>query len=555
MPSSSSPDVARRTFLVGSVAAGSLLASSQPAGAAPRAAVRRDPFTLGVASGDPSPDGLVLWTRLAPEPLAEDGFGGMPYAPVDVRWQVATDERFRHVVRTDTVTAYPQAAHSIHVELSRLEPGREYFYRFRVGSFVSPVGRTLTAPDPSSLVPSLRMSFVSCSQYEHGYFTAYRRLAEDAPDLVLHLGDYQYEYTAGDYIAPGGNPRDHEGPETETLANYRQRHAQYKADPDLQAAHAVAPWLVVFDDHEVDNNWADEVPEKPEVPQPNFLQRRAAAFQAYYENMPLRKRSIPRGIDLQLYRRVQWGRLATFHMLDTRQFRDDQGCGDGYRDCPAAVDPARSIMGTEQEEWLVDGFHRSRARWDVIGQQVFFAQRDNNPGPAKITSMDAWDGYVASRQRITQGWVDAGVRNPVVLTGDVHAHWASDLKLDYDDPTTRTVGSELVATSITSGGNGEDSIPAEHPFLQINPHLRFYNNLRGYVSTTITPEQLQADFRCLPYVREPGAPVFTRASFVVEDRVPGLNQVYDRPPAAAARSTSSAAKLIEDTVARETERP
>jgi len=225
------------------------------------------------------------------------------------------------------------------------------------------------------------MSFVSCSQYEHGYFTAYRRLAEDEPELILHLGDYQYEYAPDTYNIPGGNPRDHEGPETVTLANYRQRHAQYKSDPDLQAAHAVAPWAVVFDDHEIENNWADEVPEQPD---PNFLARRAAAFQAYYENMPLRRTSIPRGIDMQLYRRLHWGRLATFHMLDTRQFRDDQGCGDGYRDCPAATDPARSITGAAQEKWLLDGFHRSTARWDILGQQVFFGQRDNNAGhPAR----------------------------------------------------------------------------------------------------------------------------------------------------------------------------
>ena len=189
------------------------------------------------------------------------------------------------------------------------------------------------------------MSFVSCSQFEHGWFTAYRRLAEDQPDLVLHLGDYQYEYKAKDYVAPCGNVRDHRGPETVTLAGYRQRLAQYRTDPDLQAAHAVAPWLVVFDDHEVDNNWADEVPEHPEDV-PGFMDRRAAAFQAYYENMPLRRTSIPRGPDISIYRRLQWGRLANFHMLDTRQFRDDQACGDGYDDCPDAASPERSLPGT-----------------------------------------------------------------------------------------------------------------------------------------------------------------------------------------------------------------
>jgi alkaline phosphatase D len=395
------------------------------------------------------------------------------------------------------------------------------------------------------------MAFASCSQYEHGYFTAYRRLAEQEPDLVLHLGDYQYEYARDTYVIPAGNPRDHEGPETRTLANYRQRHAQYKSDTDLQAAHAAAPWLVVWDDHEIENNWADEVPEQPD---PAFLERRAAAFRAYYENMPLRRSSVPRGIDMQLYRRVRWGRLATFHMLDTRQYRDDQGCGDGYKDCPAAADPARSITGEAQERWLLNGFHRSGARWDVLGQQVFFAQRDRDAGPATVTSQDAWDGYTASRDRITRGWVDARVRNAVVLTGDVHAHWASDLKLDYADPTSRTVGTELVCSSITSTGDGADAAPSSNAFLGINPHLRFWNNQRGYVMTRMTPGSLSADFQVVPYVTRPGAPVYTRASFVVEDRVPGLQQTYDRPidPAVSTLRVEDPAAA---TVRRETERP
>ncbi|MFC0625397.1 alkaline phosphatase D family protein [Kribbella deserti] len=498
-----------------------------PAVAAPTPPGRRDPFTLGVASGDPWPDGFVLWTRLALEPLADDGLGGMPKRPYLVQWQVAADARFRHVVRSGLAVARPEHAHSVHVTVQGLKPGREYWYRFRTEGHVSRTARALTAPARGTIPKELAMSFVSCSQFEHGWFTAYRRLAEDRPDLVLHLGDYQYEYTKGTYVAPGGNVRDHDGPETTDLASYRQRHAQYKTDPDLQEAHAVAPWVVVWDDHELDNNWADEIPEKPED---GFLARRTAAFQAYYENMPLRRTSKPKDIDLQLYRRLHWGELATFHMLDTRQYRDDQGCGDGYKDCPAAVDPARSITGAEQEKWLLDGFRDSTARWDVLGQQVFFAQRDNNSGPLKVTSMDSWDGYVASRDRITRGWVDAGVRNPVVLTGDVHAHWASDLKLDYDDPTSRTVGSELVCSSITSGGNGSDSATGSHPWLKFNPHLRFQNNLRGYVNTKITRESLDADFRCVPQVKTPDAPVFTRASFAIADREPGLHQTADHPP-------------------------
>ncbi|MDQ3152842.1 MAG: alkaline phosphatase D family protein [Actinomycetota bacterium] len=483
------------------------------------AAPSADPFTLGVASGDPAPDGMVLWTRLAPTPLAEDGLGGMGSRPVEVEWELAVDERFTRVERRGTETAVPDAAHSVHVELAGLRPGREYFYRFRAGGHVSPTGRTRTAPNPGVLGGPLTMCFASCSQYEHGYFTAYRRLAEEEPDLVLHLGDYQYEYTADDYVAPGGNVRDHVGPETVTLANYRQRLAQYKTDEDLQAAHAVAPWLVVWDDHELDNNWADEIPEEP---QPDYLARRAAAFRAYYENMPLRRASLPRGIDLQLYRRVEWGRLATFHMLDTRQYRDDQPCGDEFgSDCAERTEPTRSITGDEQEAWLLDGLTGSTARWDVLGQQVFFSQVDFTPGAGRGFNPDAWDGYVANRDRVAAGLAQA--RNAVVLTGDVHAHWAAEVKERFDDPSSATVATELVASSITSGGDGSETQADTAGILADNPHIRFYNNRRGYVRTRFTGSELRTDFRVVPVVSRPGAPVQTRASFVVGDREPGLD--------------------------------
>ncbi|TYK45959.1 alkaline phosphatase D family protein [Actinomadura decatromicini] len=551
----------RRSFLVTGGLATAVAMAGVPGtaqAAAPRSrALAGDPFTLGVASGDPDPGGFVLWTRLALDPLADDGRGGMPSRTIPVAWEVASDERFRRVERRGTAAARPQSAHSVHVELNGLRPGSDYWYRFRTGKYVSPAGRTRTAPHPATFGPALAMAFVSCSQYEHGYFTAYRRLAEQHPDLILHLGDYQYEYKKGVYTIPGGNVRDHEGPETVTLADYRLRHAQYKTDRDLQAAHQAAPWLVVFDDHEVENNWADDVPEEgSDTPSPAaFRARRAAAFQAYYENMPLRRASIPNGPDIQVYRRVQWGRLATFHMLDTRQFRDDQACGDGYKDCPAALDPKRSITGDRQEKWLLDGFRRSTARWDVLGQQVFFAQRDNTAGPVKKTSMDSWDGYAASRDRITKGWLDAKVRNPVVLTGDVHAHWASDLKADYDDPGSKTVGSELVATSITSTGDGADSNPADHPYLKINPHLRFYNNQRGYVLTKIGKDEFKADFTTVPTVRTPGAKASVKATYVIEDRVPGVRQTYLRPYQSAKASARSERDLIRQTVENETERP
>lgn len=474
-------------------------------------------FTLGVASGDPAPDGMVLWTRLAPVPLAEDGTGGMPHKPVPVEWEVAEDPRFARVVRRGIAVAAPELGHSVHVEVTGLRPDREYFFRFRAQGSVSPTGRTRTTPAPSAMT-ELMMAFASCAQFEHGYFTVYRHLAEERPDVVLHLGDYQYEYKRGDYEVPGGNPRDHVGPETTTLAHYRQRYAQYKSDVDLQSAHAAAPWVVVWDDHEVENNWADEEPEKPSR---DFRARREAAFQAYYENMPLRRAQLPRGIDLRLHRRVHWGQLVTFHMLDTRQYRDDQVGNDEFNsDDPRRHDPKRSLTGDEQERWLLRGLRSSRARWDVLGQQVMFSEIDYTNGPDEGYNPDAWDGYVGSRKRVMQGWERAAVRNPVVLTGDVHSHWANDIRHEG-----RTVGTELVTTSITSGGDGSAELTDEQKgYLRDNPHVRFYRDQRGYVRTRFRADELRVDYRVVPYVQRPGAPVETAASFVVQDGQPGLHR-------------------------------
>jgi alkaline phosphatase D len=482
-----------------------------------RSPVAADPFTLGVASGDPAPDGVVIWTRLAPHPLADDGLGGMPSRTVDVEWEAAADERFTRVEQRGVATAAPDAAHSVHVELTGMRPGADYFYRFRTGGYLSPAGRTRTAPPPESMVASLTMCVASCSNYEQGWFTAYRRLAEEQPDLVVHLGDYQYEYAAG----ASGDVREHVGPEMVTLANYRQRFAQYKTDPDLQAAHAAAPWLAVFDDHELANNWADEVPEKP---QPGFLGRRAAALQAYYENMPLRRSAMPHGVDMQLYRRAQWGSLATFHMLDTRQYRTDQTCGDEIRsDCIERILSFGSLTGDAQEQWLLDGFQRSRARWDVLGQQVFFSQVELMQGPGRGFNPDAWDGYAANRDRIVAGVMHSPVRNAVVLTGDVHSHWAAEVRQRFDDPASPVMATELVTTSISSGGDGSDTRDGIAAVLAENPHIRYFSNHRGYVRTRVTPDELRADFQVVPFVSRPGAPVQTGATFVVPDRAPALH--------------------------------
>ncbi|HWN34125.1 MAG TPA: alkaline phosphatase D family protein [Pseudonocardia sp.] len=508
---------------------GSALVTGSPSGpeaarsAASGAASAGQVFTLGVASGDPTPDGMVLWTRLARDPAHEDGLGGMPTgsSALEVDWELAADPRFGQVLRRGTARTGPALGWSVHVEVAGLPAGREYWYRFRLGSGpgaqLSPAGRTRTTPAAAELTP-LTLCFVSCARYDQGLFTAYRRLAEDQPDLVLHLGDYSYEY-ATDI----NSVRQLAGGAELTLADYRRRYAQYHADPDLVAAHAVAPWIPVFDDHEVENNWADMVPGLPG--EQGFAARRAAAFQAYYENVPLRPSARPSGVNMRLYRRLGWGGLATFHMLDTRQLRGDQPCGDQYiSDCPERTEPSRSLMGAEQEAWLLDGFARSTARWDLVGQQVMFSQVDLTPGVDRGFNPDAWDGYVGCRDRVVDGWVAARVRNPVVLSGDVHNHWAANIKTRFDDPAAPVVGTELVTTSIAAGGDGSEQLPTTAAVLAENPHIRFFNNRRGYVRTRITPDTLTADFRVLPYVTRPRAPVETRASFVIEDRVPGLSR-------------------------------
>ena len=444
--------------------------------------------------------------------------------PMPVEWEIAEDETFGRIVQRGTAEATPELAHSVHVDARGLRPASWYWYRFRSGSEISPVGRTRTAPEAGANPERLRFAFASCSQYEHGYFTAYRRLAEEDLDLAVHLGDYIYEYAAQEYVAPEGNVRDHVGPEMVTLANYRQRHAQYKTDPDLQAAHAAVPWIVTWDDHETENNYADEIPEDGQ-PREAFRDRRAAAYQAYWEHMPLRGEP-PRGIDLPLYRRLTFGRLAEFNVLDTRQYRTDQPCGDESPGrCPERSDPAATITGAEQERWLLGGIRS--ARWNVLAQQIFLAQIDLVEGPDRGFYVDGWDGYLASRDRLLDFIAQRQPVDPVnlvVLTGDWHANWLADLKANFDDPESATLGTELVGTSITSGGDGTDSDPEGETVLAENPHIRFYNNQRGYVRCELTPDRWQADYRVLEYVRREGSPVTTRASFVIENGTAGAQQ-------------------------------
>ncbi|MGW3559438.1 alkaline phosphatase D family protein [Streptomyces sp. NPDC000963] len=521
----------RRRFLTVTGAAAALAFATQlPAAGSAAAAeldarrVTEDPFTLGVASGDPLPGSVLLWTRLAPRPFEPDG--GLPDRRVTVHWELARDERFRRTVRRGTATAHAEFRHTVHVEVEHLEPGREYFYRFRAGAWTSPVGRTRTAPAAGTHNASLSLAAVSCQAYHDGHFTAYRHLAQEDVDVVFHLGDYLYEYavdSAGgargytDRVLPDLFDR-----ETLTLEDYRLRYALYKTDPDLRAAHAAHPFVVTWDDHETENNYADDTPENT-VPPEEFLLRRAAAYRAYWEHQPLRRPQLPDGPDMRLYRRLTFGRLAQFDILDTRQYRSDQAYGDGWQvPGPESEDPSRTLTGATQERWLIDGWSRSRARWNVLPQQVVLAERRDLPTADFKLSMDSWDGYPASRQRILAGAEAAGVENLMVLTGDVHVSYGLDLKADFRDPASRTVGTEIVTTSITSGKDGADRPSNHDKLMRANPHLRFFNGRRGYVKVSLGRESARADFRTVPYVTTPGAPLTTAASFVTEAGNPGL---------------------------------
>ncbi|MEV0123556.1 alkaline phosphatase D family protein [Streptomyces sp. NPDC050703] len=521
----------RRRFLTVTGAAAALaFATNLPSAGVAAAAeldarrIKDDPFTLGVASGDPQPTSVLLWTRLAPSPY-EPG-GGLPQERVSVRWELAHDARFRRIARRGTATAHPEYGHSVHVEADHLDPGRRYYFRFRAGQWVSGTGRTRTAPAAGSRPGSLTLAAVSCQAYHDGYFTAHRHLAQDDVDVVFHLGDYLYEYAVN---AVGGarNYTDrtlpaHYNKETRTLEDYRLRYGLYKSDPDLRAAHAAHPFVVTWDDHETENNYADDISENGD-PAAEFLLRRAAAYRAYWENLPLRRPQLPKGPDAQLYRRLVWGRLAQFDILDTRQYRSDQAYGDKAHPAgPETDDPARTITGATQERWLLDGWRRSRALWNVVPQQVTFSQRRLDLTAEPKLSMDAWDGYRASRQRVLAGARAARLDNLMVLTGDVHVGYAFDIKADFDDPSSKTLGTEIVATSIASGKDGADKPANWETYTKANPHLRFYNGRRGYVTVAYGRDAARADFKTVDAVTKPGAPLKTAASFVTEAGDPGL---------------------------------
>ncbi|HEX9563069.1 MAG TPA: alkaline phosphatase D family protein [Gemmatimonadaceae bacterium] len=480
-----------------------------------------NPFTLGVASGDPMPGGVVLWTRLAPDPL---NGGGMPSEGVTVRWEVATDDGMRNVVRRGTETARPDLAHSVHAEVGGLDAARWYWYRFDAGGEASPVGRTRTAPATASMPDRFRFAFASCQHYEAGHYTAWRHLSGEEIDLVAHLGDYIYEGATNPNAPPGTVLRPHQAWEPATLAQYRDRYALYKADPDLQAAHAAFPWIVTWDDHEVDNNYAGGI-SQDNAPRDAFLGRRAAAYQAYYEHQPMRKASIPKGPDMLLYRTIGAGQLARFHVLDTRQYRSDQSCGDGLkRACPEWSDASRVMLGDTQERWLTRGVEQSQARWNVLAQQLAFS-RIPDPNRPDVHAMDPWSGYPAARDRLLQWMAARQQKNFVVLTGDIHANFVMDVKQDAMNPSSSTVATEFIGTSITSGRNGSARWPSLAQYETTVPGMRYHSNRRGYVRCEITADAWHADYRTVPYVMQPGAPIETAASFVVEQGRAGAHKV------------------------------
>ncbi|MES1022509.1 alkaline phosphatase [Gloeocapsa sp. BRSZ] len=472
------------------------------------------PFKLGVTSGEPLPDGFVIWTRLAPQPL---NGGGMPKQNIEVRWQVARDPKMQQVVQQGKAIATPELAHSVHVEVQGLEPNRWYWYQFKAGNDTSRIGRTRTAPARGDRLQQLTFAFASCQDWQNGFYSAYRNMAREELDFVVHLGDYIYEY-GPDF----SKPRQHNSPEIISLVDYRNRHALYKTGFHLQAVHAKFPWIVTWDDHEVDNNYANLIPEDDQTRE-EFIKRRANAYQAYYEHMPLRLSSLPKGSDMQLYRRLTFGDLAEFFVLDTRQYRSDQPCGDGLKPrCAEALAEKATMTGKEQERWLFKGLERSPARWNVIAQQTMMAQFDFDArSDSETFNLDQWDGYVAARDRLFHFIQQRKVANPVAITGDIHSSWVHDLKADFNNPASPTIGTEFVGTSITSDFPAQFIAPVTAA-LADNPHTQFFDGaFRGYVRCQLTPKQWRSDYRVVSSILDPQAPASTLASFIVENGQPG----------------------------------
>ncbi|HZY55994.1 MAG TPA: alkaline phosphatase D family protein [Reyranella sp.] len=484
----------RRSFLVGM------------GGLAVPALAQGQPFPLGIASGCPRPTSIVLWTRLT--------------APGPVAWAIAEDEGMRRVVRNGTATAEERWANSVHVDVEGLRPGRHYWYRFTANGEASPVGRTRTAPAPTDKPQALRFAIASCAQYEQGYFAAYRHMAAEELDAVLFVGDYIYEMSWGRDLV-----RRHNGGRCTLLFEYRDRYAQYKSDADLQAAHLAHPWILTWDDHEVANDYTDDI--GPEDSDPaRFLRQRAAAYQAYWEHMPLPNALRPGGPSMRLYDRYRFGTLAELVTLDDRQYRSHHACretlkrGKALENCAERLDPNRTMLGAEQEAWLADAMHRASARWNVIAQQTLMAELDRGPGERHVYWADGWDGYPAARRRLLDAVAASPVKNTLVLGGDVHSFWAADLKQDFARPQSATVATEFVGGSITSQGPAPDRV---HGYLAKNPHIRAAaSGVFGFGVVALDAKKADVSFRTLADVRDPKSTIGIHERFVVEAGRPGV---------------------------------
>ncbi|HRE61856.1 MAG TPA: alkaline phosphatase D family protein [Micropepsaceae bacterium] len=481
-----------------------------------------NPFTLGVASGDPVPDGAVIWTRLLPFPQEPARTGA---SPIEIGWHVASDEGFTQMVQSGTVMAHPDEAFATRMEVRGLEPGRPYWYRFVTANEESPVGRFITAPPLGADLARLRMVLASCAHYEQGYFASYRHIAALNPDVVLHTGDYIYESSWGDPV------RRHDGPEPESLDEYRSRYALYRSDADLQAAHANAAWLFTWDDHEVDNDYAAAQSEEGVDPE-RFVQRRAAAYRACFEHMPLRRSQMLRGLEMRLFQRNVFGNLVDLNILDNRQYRSDQACAVPGRlggqpvapDCPELLDPARSMLGEAQERQYLRNLRYSRGLWNVMANGVMFSRffQTNREG-APVVWTDAWDGYMPARQRILSRVAELGLPNFITLAGDMHSSWVNELKADFDNPESSTLGTEFVCTSISSAGPDHELFSR---FVAGNPHMKHFDaRQRGFTMLTFTREQLLAEMMVLDDVRKRDASLSVLAAFAVQAGTPGATQI------------------------------
>jgi alkaline phosphatase D len=471
-----------------------------------------DPFTLGVASGDPLDDAVVIWTRLAVVPDAPDG--EMPAEPVPVRWELSADERFTDVVAEGMATATPEYGHSVHVDVTGLPAATTHWYRFTVGGYESTIGRARTLPAAQDSPGGLRFAVANCQAWQTAHPTPYDHMAEEDLDLVFFVGDYIYELANPPYIRGQGldPPR--------TVDEYRAMYGRNHAEPQLQAAHAAHTWVLTWDDHEVEDNYAGLEPGSigrnldPDA-DANFPAKRAAAYQAWWENVPVRPGPPDPGGGMAIHREVAFGDLATFAVIDNRQYRDPiagtpedalpRPLGGGPQ-VAEALDEARTMLGAEQEAWLEDLLRSSATPWNVLVQQTLMAEIDRRPDldDAGYT-LDAWDGYVANRNRILGLVADEGVPGFVVVGGDIHSAVVADLKADYKDPRSPVVGAEFVAPSISAT---ELIQPEALAGSRANEHIHYYEpGRRGYLRCTVTRDGLEAQFRFVTSTAEPSAAI------------------------------------------------